>query len=93
MLFLLPTALCLTWVSAVDLDVHRVPFKATLGGGALVLSLAAIAAVWRGDPSLLLSGALGSAAVWALITRPAGRTAYAPWLAAGWVVAVVALSP
>ena len=39
-----------------------------------------------------LAIALVTAAAWATITRPIGRIALAPWLTAGWLVAVLAFT-
>lgn len=143
LLFLLPTAGYSVAVAAIDLDVHRIPFKPTLAiTAAAVVGLSA-AALWQGEPAPLLRGALAggiaylgfwllhrvsrggvgrgdvrlagllgltagalslstawwalaialvTAAAWAIITQPAGRIAFAPWLSAGWLVAVVALA-
>ncbi len=59
LLFLLPTAGYLVWVSAIDLDVHRIPFKPTLATTTVVAVTLGAAALWQGDPALLIRATIG----------------------------------
>lgn len=59
LLFLLPTAGYFAWISATDLDVHRIPLKPTLAITSIATIALAAAALRQADPWLILRALLG----------------------------------